>query len=73
MILLVKKLSYNRGIVKTDFGKPCTIKYRCTIYYDLIDYTIGTYRDVVQTKLLTVNEYAFSTNEPLSEVKKGCV
>lgn len=38
--------------------------------YDLIDYAIGTYRDVVQTKLLTAEEYAASTGEPLSEVKK---
>ena len=38
--------------------------------YDMIDFAIGTYRDVVQTKLLTVNEYAASTNEPLADVKK---
>ncbi len=38
--------------------------------YDLIDYAIGTYRDVVQTKLLTVEEYASSTNEGQAEVKK---
>ena len=38
--------------------------------YDMIDYAIGTYRDVVQTKLLTEEEYASSTNEPLAEVKK---
>lgn len=38
--------------------------------YDLIDYSIGTYRDVVQTKLLTVEEYGSSTNEALAEVKK---
>lgn len=38
--------------------------------YDLIDYAIGTYRDIVQTKLITLEEYAASTNEPLSEVKK---
>ena len=38
--------------------------------YDLIDYAIGTYRDIVQTHLLTVEEYASSTNEPLAEVKK---
>ena len=38
--------------------------------YDLIDYTVGTYRDIVQTELLTVEEYAASTNEPVSEVKK---
>ena len=38
--------------------------------YDLIDYVIGTYRDIVQTKLLTVEEYAASTNESVSEVKK---
>lgn len=38
--------------------------------YDLIDYAIGTYRDIVQTNLLTVEEYALGTNETVSEVKK---
>ena len=38
--------------------------------YDLIDYAIGTYRDIVQTKLLTVEEYSSSANESVSEVKK---
>lgn len=38
--------------------------------YDLIDYAIGTYRDIVQTGLLTVEEYASSTNETVAEVKK---
>ena len=38
--------------------------------YDMIDYAIGTYRDVVQTKLLTVNEYADTTNELVTDVKK---
>ncbi len=38
--------------------------------YDLIDYAIGTYRDIVQTKLLTEEEYAASTNEPVSDVRK---
>ncbi|MBR2743643.1 MAG: hypothetical protein IKD89_08675 [Clostridia bacterium] len=38
--------------------------------YDLIDYAIGTYRDVVVTKLLTVAEYAQGTNEPPAEVRK---
>lgn len=38
--------------------------------YDLIDYAIGTYRDIIQTRLLTIDEYAASTNEKLSEVKK---
>ena len=38
--------------------------------YDLIDFAIGTYRDVVQTKLLTVEEYASGTNETAGEVKK---
>ena len=31
---------------------------------------MGTYRDVVQTKLLPVEEYASSTNESVSDVKK---
>lgn len=39
------------------------------VEYDLIDYAIGTYRDVVLTKLLTVDEYAQSTNESVSDVK----
>ena len=38
--------------------------------YDLIDFAIGTYRDVVQTELLTIKEYASSTNEKPAEVKK---
>lgn len=38
--------------------------------YDQIDFAIGTYRDVVLTKLLTAEEYAASTTEPVSEVKK---
>lgn len=38
--------------------------------YDLIDYAIGTYRDVVQTNLLTVEEYATSANESPADVRK---
>ena len=38
--------------------------------YDLIDYAIGTYRDVVQTGLLTIEEYASSANESIADVKK---
>ena len=38
--------------------------------YDLIDYAIGTYRDIIQTRLLTVEEYAASTNESPADVKK---
>lgn len=38
--------------------------------YDLIDYAVGTYRDVVQTGLLTVEEYAASTNEAIADVRK---
>ena len=37
---------------------------------DLIDYSVGTYREIVQTKLLTVDEYAQSTNESTADVKK---
>lgn len=40
------------------------------VEYDQIDFAVGTYRDVVQTKLLTVEEYAASTNETVAEVKK---
>lgn len=38
--------------------------------YDLIDFAIGTYRDIIQTGLLTVEEYALGTNETTAEVKK---
>ena len=38
--------------------------------YDLIDYAIGTYRDIIQTRLLTVEEYAASTNESPADVKR---
>lgn len=38
--------------------------------YDLIDYAIGTYRDVVLTHLLSVEEYANSTCETIADVKK---
>lgn len=38
--------------------------------YDVIDFAIGTYRDVVQTELLTIKEYAASTNEQPANVKK---
>lgn len=43
---------------------------RKKVEYDLIDYALGTYRDVVQTGLLTAGEYASTADEPLSEVKK---
>lgn len=38
--------------------------------YDLIDYAVGTYRDIVQTGLLTIDEYAQSANESVADVKK---
>ncbi len=38
--------------------------------YDLIDYAVGTYRDIEQTKLLTIEEYAGSTNESVADVRK---
>jgi len=38
--------------------------------YDMIDYAIGTYRDIVQTGLLTVEEYAQSANEQPAAVRR---
>ena len=38
--------------------------------YNLIDLAVGAYHDIVETKLLTLEEYASSTNETQSEVKK---
>lgn len=40
------------------------------VEYNLIDLTIGAYHDIVETKLLTVREYAESTNETVAEVQK---
>ena len=38
--------------------------------YDLIDYAIGTYRDVITTNLLTAEEYAESANESVADVRR---
>jgi len=38
--------------------------------YDPIDRLVGVYNDIIDTKLLSEEEYAKSTNETLSEVKK---
>lgn len=38
--------------------------------YDLVDLAVGTYRDVVANKLLTVEEYAAAANESLAEINK---
>ena len=38
--------------------------------YNLIDFAVGSYHDIIETKLLTVEEYAASTNETVPEVKK---
>ncbi|MBQ3068754.1 MAG: hypothetical protein IJD01_02265 [Clostridia bacterium] len=38
--------------------------------YDLVDLAVGTYRDVVANRLLTVEEYAAAANEPIAEVNK---
>ena len=38
--------------------------------YNSIDMAIGAYHDIIETKLLSIEEYAASTNETQSEVKK---
>ena len=38
--------------------------------YNPIDRLVGVYQDIVETELLTVEEYAYSTNESVFEVKK---
>lgn len=38
--------------------------------YNHIDRLVGVYQDIVETQLLTVEEYANSTNESVAEVKK---
>lgn len=38
--------------------------------YNHIDRLVGVYQDIVETELLTIEEYASSTNESVAEVKK---
>ena len=38
--------------------------------YNPVDRLVGVYHDIVETKLLSEEEYAKSTNEPLSDVKR---
>ena len=38
--------------------------------YNPIDRLVGIYRDIEETKLLTVDEYAKSTNQPVKEIEK---
>lgn len=38
--------------------------------YNPIDRLVGVYQDIVETELLTIEEYAYSTNETVYEVKK---
>ena len=38
--------------------------------YNLIDMAIGAYHDIVETNLLTIDEYVASTNIPIGEVRK---
>jgi hypothetical protein len=40
------------------------------VEYNSVDRTVGIYNDIVKTKLLTVAEYARSTNEPESRVRE---
>ena len=38
--------------------------------YNMIDMAIGAYHDIVETELLTIDEYVSSTNIPFAEVKR---
>lgn len=38
--------------------------------YNMIDMAIGAYHDIIETELLTIDEYVSSTNIPLSEVRR---
>ena len=39
--------------------------------YNPVDRLVGVYNDIIDTKLLTIDEYARSTNEDISTVKKN--
>ena len=38
--------------------------------YNQIDRLVGVYQDIVETGLLTVDEYASGTNEPVTELRR---
>jgi len=38
--------------------------------YNLIDFALGSYHDIVETELLTIEEYASSTNETVNDVRR---
>jgi ParB-like chromosome segregation protein Spo0J len=38
--------------------------------YNQIDMAIGAYHDIIETELLTLEEYSSSTNEPINDVKR---
>lgn len=38
--------------------------------YNLIDLVVGAYQDIIETELLTIDEYASSTNESITDVRK---
>lgn len=38
--------------------------------YNLVDFAVGTYRDIVINKILSIEDYARCSNEPQSEIKK---
>ena len=38
--------------------------------YNQIDMAIGAYHDIIETELLTIEEYSSSTNEPINDVKR---
>ena len=38
--------------------------------YNMIDMAIGAYHDIIETELLTIDEYVSSTNIPISEVRR---
>ena len=40
------------------------------VSYNLIDLALGAYHDIVETELLTIDEYVSSTNESLSDVRR---
>lgn len=40
------------------------------VEFDLIDFAIGTYRDIVETKLIDIKEYSRYSNESVAEISK---
>ena len=68
-VILDKDIEYNAKQIKM-LELQVQIGEDTKVDYDPIDRLVGVYRDVVENKLLTIHEYAMSTNQSEKDVQK---